>query len=54
MMTVDFKSKRADIIRIRYTRRGDYADETGIGITSVNLFVKKIGMSFTVAQRRNI
>ena len=38
MMTVDFKSKRSDIIRIRYTRRGDYADETGIGITSVNLF----------------
>lgn len=25
--------KRADIIRIRYTRREDYADETGIGIS---------------------
>ncbi len=25
--------KRADIIRIRYTRRVDYVDETGIGIS---------------------
>lgn len=35
MMTVDFKSKRADIIRIRYTRREDYADVEKEGKLSI-------------------